>query len=163
MRKVMMLAVLVAVAAAGCGGGGSGGVGGITNFLGDWDYSGGTITQTCQGAAPAVMNLTTYSVTITRTGNPGEILLVSNFDSCGKYLNVVGNTASMTSYEGPCGDRAADANGDLYTLTITPATEVLTYKGGRVMSESASNSLRYLYDDNTYLDCTSSITNASLF
>jgi hypothetical protein len=161
MRKVTMLAVLAALAAAGCGGGG--GSGGIANFVGDWDYSAGSISQTCQGAVPTATSLVGYSVFISRTSNPGEIEFVSNFDQCARYLTVSGNTATMRSYDPLCGDRAVDANGDAYTLSITPLTEVLTYRGGRVMNESATNSLRYLYDDNTYIDCTSTVSNASLF
>jgi|GEM_PF-3926509 len=162
MRKVTILAVLATLAAAGCGGGG--GSGGIANFVGDWDYSAGSITQTCQGAIPTSTSLAGYSVLISRTSNPGEIEFLSNFDGCARYLTVSGNTASMRSYDPLCGDRAVDqTTGEAYTLSITPLTQVLTYRGGRVMSESATNSLRYLYDDNTYIDCTSTISNASLF
>ena len=163
MRKVAMLTVLAAVAAAGCGGGGGGGTGAIGSFVGTWDYSSGTISQSCPGAAPVGTTLTTSSVAISRTGNPGELQWTSNFDSCTRYLQVRGTTASMTGYAAPCGDEGFDFNNDHYVLTITPLTEVVTLSGGMMLVESASNKLDYYYDDNTVLSCTSNISNATLY
>ena len=161
MRKVTMLAVLAAVAATGCGGGGSGG---IANFVGDWDYSGGTITQSCTGSAPEAMNLLTYSVSTDRTGNLGEISYQTSFDAygCTRYLSVSGNTATMTSAI-PCSDRGTDPIYGPYTLLIQPQSETLTYQGGGNMRENQTNTLSYTYDtDGFVLNCTSSITSASL-
>jgi hypothetical protein len=165
MRKVTMLAVLAAVAAAGCGGGGGGGggTGYINSFVGTWDYSGGTISQSCPGAQPEMMNLLTYSVAISRTGNAGELQWTSNFDSCTRYLQVRGTTASMTGYAAPCGDEGFDFNNDHYVLTITPQTEVVTLGSGMMLIESATNKLDYYYDDNTVLSCTSNVSNATLY
>ena len=163
MRKVAMLAVLAAVAAAGCGGGG-GGSGGIVNFVGDWDYSGGTITQACAGSDPEVMNLLTYQVSTDRTGNVGEIAYQTSFDAygCFRYLHVSGNTATMTS-QVPCSDRGTDPTYGPYTLVITPQSETLTYLGGGALRESQTNALTYTYDtDGFVLNCTSTISNASL-
>jgi hypothetical protein len=158
-----MLAVLAALAAVGCGGGGGGGTGYINSFVGTWDYSGGTISQSCPGAATEVMNLTTYSVNIVRTGNVGELAWTSNFDSCTRYLQVRGNTATFTGYASPCTDESIDLNNDHYVLNITPLTEVVSLGAGMTLVESASNKLDYYYDDNTVLSCTSNISNATLF
>ena len=94
---------------------------------------------------------------------PGGLIHTTDFDTgCVRALDAVGNTATLAAVTS-CNDRAFDPNfSQNYNLFITPNTETLTYRGGRSMTESATTSLRYTYEDGFVLDCTSTISGVSL-
>jgi hypothetical protein len=156
---------LAALAAGGCGGGG-GSATSANSFVGNWFYvSSAVYTQACVGTQPASYSLDGYSVSISRDSSVvGGLIQTTDFDgnACVRYLDAVGNSATMAT-SSACSDRALDTTvGVYYTLSIVPTSETLTYQGGRSMRESSTQSLRYTYDDGEILDCTSSISGVTL-
>jgi len=151
--------------AAGCGGGGGGSAASVNSYTGTWFYAAGsTLTQSCAGSNAQLIPLDGFTVTVSPDASiRGGLIYTTDFDSgCVRYLDAVGSTANMASAT-TCSARDYDQNfAEYYNLVIVPNSETLIYRGPRLLTENASNSLRYTYDDGAILDCTSTISGVSL-
>lgn len=113
-----LMVTLFAAMAAACGGDDGGGNG---NFIGEWQYTSGTTTTTCQGEAAETEQLVGEKVRISK-GIDSPLVLSETDSNCTWKMTVNGSVATIAT-----GQSCTESEGGISaTLTYTAGTFTVT-------------------------------------